>query len=186
MKRALLWFCFSLVLLFVAANVGDQAARRSGGSIAARLLGPVRGVASSVQWVRFDIARIDGDFDLAYARGESALNLNPHSEAGWMLLARHLTFDRGAPDAGLGNADRLVWVKAGLEVLERGKPFVAHPHELELAQATCMAAQASYAAEDCVWPGGAKACFREAARYFLAAGHEELARSALELADESE
>lgn len=186
MKRALLWLAFSLALFAFGASQSTPSPGARGGSLASRLLGPVRGVASSVQWIRFDVARRDGDFDLAYSRAETALSLNPNSAAGWMLLARHLTFDRGAPGAGSNLEERLVWLKAGLEILERGKAFVAHPEELELAQATFMAAQGSYAPEDCVWPGGPKACFEAAAEHFLAAGEDDLAQSALELGDETE
>ena len=186
MKRTILWLVFAIAMFAFGASQNRAAQEGRGGSLASRLLGPVRGVASSVQWIRFDIARRDGDFDLAYSRAETALSLNPDAVAGWMLLGRHLTFDRGAPGGGSNLEERLVWLEAGLEILERGKAFVAHPEELDLAQATFMAAQASYAPEDCVWPGGPKACFEAAAEHFRAAGLDDLAQSALELAAETE
>ena len=186
MKRALILFALSLAIIVVGAMNRGTHARGPGGSLASRLLGPVRGVASSVQWIRFDAARRDGHFDLAYARAETALRLDPSSSAGWMLLARHLAFDRGSPGGSASASERLTWLKAGLEILERGKPHVRRPAELALAQASFMAAQAGYAAEDCVWPGGPRVCFEEAARFFEQAGEYELALSARELADEQE
>jgi len=186
MKRGLVWLLISVGLLFAGANSQTAASRGRGGSLASRLLGPVRGVASSVQWIRFDSARRDGDYDLAYSRAETAIRLNPNSTAGWMLLARHLSFDRGAPGDGTDPQERAIWLNAGLEILERGKTVVSQPEELAIAQGTFMAAQASLAPEDCVWPGGAKSCLEEAAKYFSEAGAADLAESALELAGEFE
>ncbi len=186
MKRGLVWLLIALGLLFVGANSQPAASRGRGGSLASRLLGPVRGVASSVQWIRFDNARRDGDYDLAYSRAETALRLNPNSTAGWMLLARHLSFDRGAPGEGTNLQERAIWLNAGLEILERGKALVSRPEELAVAQGTFLAAQASLAPEDCVWPGGAKACLEEAAKYFREAGAADLAESALDFAREFE
>ena len=155
MKRAFGWLLLAATAFGATWATTDESTTARG-SIASRLLGPVRTVASNVQWVRFDLARRQGEYELAYARAETALRLDPASSAGWLLLSHHLAFDRGGPGAGT-REDRATWFRAGLEILERGKPFVRLPEELEFTQGTYLVAQASYAPEDVVWPGGARA-----------------------------
>lgn len=181
MIRPLGWLLVSLLAFgFGGWSLRDQNPGQRG-SISSRLLGPVSSLASSIEWVRFDLARRSGELDLAYSRAENALRLDPTSSSGWMLLAHHLTFDRGAPGTGFDAEERLVWVRAGLEILERGKAFVRRPDELDFTQGTFLAAQASYEPADVVWPGGARAALEAAAGHFRAAGQEEFAASALEL-----
>lgn len=185
MKRGLGWMAVALICAFLTTLGDPGAVRGERGSFVSRLLGPVRTVASNVQWVRFDLARRSGEFDLAYGRAETALRLDPNSTGGWLLLSHHLAFDRGSPGAA-SLEDRRTWLRAGLEILERGKAFVRHPEELEFTQGTYLAAQASYEPADVVWPGGAKAALHAAAEHFRRAGKPEFAESALELAEETE
>lgn len=154
------------------------------GTLVARLLGPVRGLAATVQWVRFNEERTHGRFDLAYEHAESALELDPRAPAGWMVLAHHLAFDRGAPGMAPDDASRLFWFEAGLAVLERGREQVADPADLWFLRGTFLAAQAEYEAEDCVWPGGPGAALLEAAAAFEAGGDPEVARRLRERAAE--
>ena len=166
-----------------ATLLGDRPDPRPA-TLVGRLLGPVRGLAATVQWVRFNEERTHGRFDLAYEHAESALEFDPESPAGWMVLAHHLAFDRGAPGMAPDAATRLFWFEAGLSVLERGREKVATPADLWFMRGTFLTAQAEYGVDDCVWPGGPRAAILEAARAFEEAGDTELARSLREKASE--
>ena len=172
-------------LLCVGLVALDERAETRPPTLVGRLLGPVRGLAATIQWVRFNEERTHGRFDLAYERAESALEFDPQSPAGWMVFAHHLAFDRGAPGMAPDDAARLAWFEAGLSVLDRGREQTTFPRDLWFMRGTFLTAQAEYG-EDCVWPGGPREALLEAARAFEAAGDSELARNLRAKAAEQE
>lgn len=99
------------------------------------LLGPIAGVAAGVEWVRFDAALSRGRTDLAYRRAERALALDPAATGGWSYYASHLVFDRGSASVEEDPARRWAWIRAGLDVLERGERTARAPEELVLYRA---------------------------------------------------
>jgi len=139
-----------------------------------RLLGPVAGIAASVQWVRVDGAIRAGRPDLALARAETALTLDPGATGGWKLLAGHLAFDRASAERERDPALRLAWVEAGLEVARRGERTARNPEELAWWQGLLCAMHAEL--DDLPWPGGSDALWRAAIEHFERAarlGHPE-------------
>ena len=149
----------------------------------ARLLGPLAGIVSTVQWTRSGEAARAGRSDLALARGRSALALDPSETRGWMQLAWHLAFERGASGAQADPHDRLNWVRAGLDLAQQGEAVARAPAELALWQGLVYA---RLAREEPVppWPGGAAELWRLAQAAFERAarlGHphgDELAQAA--------
>lgn len=106
------------------------------------LLGPIASLAASVEWVRFDTALSRGRTDLAYGRAEHALELDPASTDGWAFFASHLVFDRGSAEVEHDPERRWEWIRAGLEVLERGEESAREPARLVLYRGLVHAALA--------------------------------------------
>jgi hypothetical protein len=136
MKRrgVLVWFV--AIALSLAGLARDPAESRRG------LLGPIAGLAASIEWVRFDSALSRGRTDLAYARAEHALELDPTSTDGWSYFASHLVFDRGSAEVEHDPERRWQWIRAGLEVLERGEATAREPARLVLYRGLVHAALA--------------------------------------------
>ena len=158
-----------------------------------RLFGGGAGhLAADVLWIRFERARREGRWALAYSHAESALALAPDSVAGWQALARHLAFERGEPGVGKTLEERAAWLQAALETLEAGERAGADAAELAFSAGALMAAEASLEPEDLAWPGGRAAAWHAAALAFeraRRAGHPlgaEAAAAALARAREVE
>lgn len=153
----------------------DDEAERAPDSIARRLLGPVASLAASVQWVRFDVALRDGANERAYAIAETALTLDPGAYQGWYALARHLVFDRASRESEPDPAARRRWIRAGLEVLERGQRFARDPGELAFSEAEILGYYVAAIPDDELgWPGGPEAALEAAIDAFdrsAALGH---------------
>lgn len=115
--------------LFVASLVPTHKPR---GSMLVALLGPVATFAAELEWVRFDLALRAGDVELAYARAETALWIDPGSTAGWSTYAAHLAFDRAALEREPDVARRRAWFDAALAALARGETTAREPGELAL------------------------------------------------------
>jgi hypothetical protein len=98
--------------------------------LAARLLGPIAGLAASAQWVRADLAFREGRIELFLARAQTALALAPESAAGWHYLAWHQAYNLGSPERELDPERRLAWVRAGLATAAAGERVVSRPAEL--------------------------------------------------------
>ena len=128
-----------------------------------RLLGPVADVAASIQWVRFQRARLDGRVELAIARAESALELAPENSAGWEVLAAYLALLLGSPEREPDPGRRLHWFRAGLAVTERGEEQATRGGDLAVARAILFATKAELDPQ-LPWPGGVPALWEEAAR----------------------
>lgn len=105
-------------------------------------LGPIASLAASVEWVRFDTALSRGRTDLAYERAEHALELDPASTDGWAFFAGHLVFDRGSAEVEHDPERRWEWIRAGLELLQRGELTAREPQRLVLYRALVHAALA--------------------------------------------
>ena len=134
-----------------------------------RLLGPVAGLAASVQWVRFDLALRRGDTARAYARAEGALRLDPGDARGWIFLARHLAYERGSVLREPDRDARARWVEAGLATLRRGEPLARDPGALLFERGVVLAFQASLSDEDRALPRDEAEAWVQAAEAFEAA-----------------
>lgn len=102
------------------------------GSLLLRLLGPGAVLAARIEWVRFDLALRAGDLELAYARADTALWIDPGSTEGWKLYAAHLAFDRAAEEREPDPTRRRAWFEAALALLARGEASARAPAELAL------------------------------------------------------
>ena len=136
-----LWWCATGVVLVVVSPwlpVRPQA--RS--SWLHTLLGPLAAPLARAQWVYTDAALRDGRVDLALRRADTALALDPGDTSGWLFLAHHLAFERGSiartPDA----SERALWIRAGLDLLERGRDWARDPGALDLRRGAIWAALA--------------------------------------------
>jgi hypothetical protein len=105
-------------------------------------LAPIASLAASVEWVRFDTALSRGRTDLAYERAEHALDLDPASTEGWAFFASHLVFDRGSAEVEHDPERRWEWIRAGLDLLERGEATAREPERLVLYRGLVHAALA--------------------------------------------
>lgn len=129
-----------------------------GGSARAHPLGPLAPLFARWQWLRFDAQVWRGSPDRALALGHSAIALDPGSTAGWKRLAWHLALDRGSAERTLRAADRVAWLRAGLDLAREGERWAREPAELALFQALLLeqlAAEQDPAELLAAWPGGA-------------------------------
>jgi len=124
------WLALALVVVWMPG--GAPPPRTA--SLAERLLGPVAGLGASAQWVRVGEAFRQGRPELALARAETALRLDPRSVEGWKYLADRLAYDLAAPSREPDSARRLAWVRAGIATLARGEAHCRDPGELALQQ----------------------------------------------------
>ena len=179
--RTLAWALVLALVAWTAATRPRREEQRPTTGIQ-RLFGPVASAAASVQWIRVDAAIRAGRPDLALARAETALTLDPGATGGWKLLAGHLAFDRASAERERDPLRRLAWVRAGLELARRGERTARDPAELAWWQGLLLAMHADL--DDLPWPGGAGALWRGAIEDFERAarlGHPEgraLAQSA--------
>ncbi len=130
-----------------------------------RLLGPFSHLAASVQWVRVHGARRAGRLELALARAEVALRLDPVSPEGWSALASHLGFDRASPAHEPDPARRLGFLRAGIWTAARGEQLSSHPEELAHLQGLILIVGAANQ-PDLAWPGGLEALWGQAEEHF--------------------
>lgn len=164
-RRALAWGAVAALLAapFVVPRRQPGAPRSP--SMAARLLGPVAGLAAGVQWVRVGQALADGRTDLGLARAERALALDPGSTGGWTFVAWHLAFVRASAEREPDPGRRGAWVRAALDLAERGERTARDPALLAQWQGLVL----SKLAQDDdppAWPGGVAGLWRDAADCF--------------------
>ena len=160
-RRVLAWI--GVLLLAVLPAYLRDAAPEPERSPFRRMLGPIASAAASVQWVRVDLALRAGRLDLALARAENALRLDPGATEGWMYLGRHLAFDRASVAREPDPARRRAWIEAGLDLARRGIETAREPEELHLWRALVLV-KVVETDEELPWPGGAEAMLEEAAR----------------------
>lgn len=190
MRTRRLWNVAALAgaaTLFVLAP--GRTLRREGGErgLAVRLLGPIASLAASAQWVRVDLAFRAGRTELALARAEQALALDPGSPELWNALAWVQAFVLASPEREPDPGLRLAWLRSGLATAAEGEARSREGAELALLQGLILV-KAALLDPDLPWPGGPKGMWAEAARHFERAqrlGHRaapELRRAALEAA----
>ena len=147
----------------------DAEARAAMGPVQ-RALGPLASVAASIEWVRFRAVLRAGDTARAYAIADSALELDPLGQGGWLDYAQHLIFERGSFLENETPEGRRRWIQAGLELLARGETLCSTPGELAF---TAGLIRSGYLAGipdgDLGWPGGPDA--------LLAQGRADLERA---------
>jgi len=135
-------------------------------SLAYRLLGPIASLAASAQWVRYDLALRAGEYELAYARAETALALDRGASEGWATLASHLIFNRGSLNAAGTPEKRRRWIRSGLDLIDQGEALVRDPEALAFLRGTIYAHLALQPEEELDWPGGRQAALVQAAEAF--------------------
>ena len=149
--RAAGWVAVAVLAGLTVAVRPRRGSDRPSGTLQ-RLLGPVASAAASAQWVRVDAAIQAGRPELALARAETALALDPGATGGWKLLASHLAYDRASAERERDPERRLAWVRAGLALAERGERTARDPAELAIWQGLLRSVHAEL--DDLPWPGG--------------------------------
>lgn len=178
------WLGWLVVAALLVLSFGLQrslAARERPRGLAERLLGPIATLAASIEWVRADAALRAGDYPLAYSRAETALELEPSRADAWIFLAHHLIFERASLAREMDREERRTWVRAGLDVLERGLRASDDPGEILVYRGAVFVALASLPDGDRPWAGSASQAWLDAADSFeraAAAGHENAAQFA--------
>lgn len=153
------------------------------GSLLLRLLGPGAVFAAKVEWVRFDLALRAGELELAYARADTALWIDPGSTEGWNAYAAHLCFDRASEQREPDPTVRRAWFDAALATLARGETVARAPAELAVFAGLIREDKAEFDPA-IAGPGGARALrlaaaedYERAARLGKQAGTELAARA---------
>lgn len=160
--RALLW-----VGVLLALWPWSPPRTGAGTPLALRLVGPFASLAASVEWVRFDLAVREGRYERAYGRAERALRLDPRAPQGWVTLSSHLCTFRASLQNEPDPAARRAWIRAGLELLERGEGLTSDPAELAFARGITLVHVALIDGDEGLgWPGGWRAARDAAARAF--------------------
>ena len=154
-----LWF---VVLWLLIPAAGERKPQTQNASAA--LLGPFASTYASVQWIRFDMALRDGEFERAYARANHALELDPQATSGWYTLGSHLVFDRGSLESEPNPSRRRNWIDAGLEVWMRGEALLASA-ELAFVRGTTLI-YVALIADELEWPTGARGALLESVAAF--------------------
>lgn len=167
-RRAILW-CASIALVAAPCALPRPDA---GASALERVLGPLAGIAASVEWVRADAALRRERFELAYARAEHALALSPSAPDGWLFLARHFAHQRASLERERDATVRRQWVQAAFDVLARGERRAGAGGALAFERGLLLFGFAKIAELPDVpeaerpWPGNARAIYSQAARAF--------------------
>jgi hypothetical protein len=177
-RRAKLWIGWTLAALLFAASWflqrGETAGIRERGMVQ-RWLGPIAVLAARLEWVRADLALRAGDQASAYARAETALDLEPENAEAWIFLAHHFIFERASFAREVDLAERKSWVETGLDVLERGRRASSDPAKIMFYRGGVFEYLAAIPDADRPWKGDRRAALLEAARSFeeaLALGDE--------------
>jgi hypothetical protein len=157
-----------LAAVSVVARLRSPAGERAG-SLPLRLLGPIASAAASAQWVRVQSALRDGRTDLALARGQTALELDPGATSGWLMLAAHMAFERASGEREPSAARRLAWVRAALVLAAKGERHARDPQRIALWQGLVLSKLARED-EPLDWPGGVRSMWLAAAEHFERAG----------------
>jgi len=163
--RLLAAWALALALLAVPFACPRASAPVRPTSLFLRLFGPIASAAASVQWVRVQSAIDAGRPDLALARAETALALDPGSTEGWVYLSRHLAFDRASLERESDPERRARWIRAALSLVERGEALAREPAELAVWRGLILVKVASLD-PGLPWDGGVAGMWRDAAAAF--------------------
>lgn len=120
-------FAVAGLLAWYSIAAAPDEAKRSRGTFASRLLGPVAPIVAAIEWGRFDAAARAGDEPRAWRHADRALFLAPEDPDGWILLAHYAVFERGSPRRTESVIERRRWVEYGIAILERGERESANP-----------------------------------------------------------
>lgn len=178
MKRISPWWLVAAAM--VAASPWLERPAQPRGNALSTVLGPLARPLAQAQWVLVDAALREGRVDLALRRADTALVLDPRDAEGWMYLAHHLAFERGSIAREPSQSERARWIKAALDVLDRGEAVVDDPGALALRRAAIWIALAQ---EEGLRPAGASEAHAwtraaEALETAAAHGHPEAAEAA--------
>jgi hypothetical protein len=143
-----------------------------------RLIAPLLPLAASVQWVRVERAMHAGRPELALSRAQTLFELEPHSGDARVFVSMYLAFQLGSPERELDPARRAGWLRAALEVVQRGEASAEDPAELALWQGELLA-RAAQSDPELEWPDGVRGLWRDAL-----GNYERAARMGSELAAE--
>jgi hypothetical protein len=179
LERRIGWTVVSALLAASVYLARSGAQHDRDRAFAERWLGPIATLAASVEWIRADLALRAADFPVAYARAETALEIEPSRTEAWIFLAHHFIFERASLGRELDSAERRAWVEAGLGVLDRGLHVSAEPAEIAFYRGAVFDYLAAIPDADRPWNGDARAALLEAAKSF-----DEAAALGLERASE--
>lgn len=171
-RRRATWL--AIVALAAAPLIfAPQAWVASAPRASSRLVGPLLPLVATVQWVRVDAAMQAGRPELALARAQSLFELEPHSGDARVFVSMYLAFRLASPERELDATKRAAWLRAAVDVVERGEPQADAPAELALWAGELLARAADNDPQ-IAWNGGVRGLWRDAAqRYERAAklGH---------------
>ena len=165
--RALLWLV-ALLLVVSPMLVGSARPVRpnyESAHFVTRLLGPFSELAAELQWIRVQSAMRSGRSELALARAETALSLNPSNTEGWRFVATYLALDLGSPNTEPEPARRRALVRSALQLLERGERTTESGQQLALWSGLILMMHAEIDPE-LEWPTGTRGLWTEAADAF--------------------
>lgn len=165
MSRRAKFATWVLLLLGLWLGAGRQSGSTQSSSLALRLFGPISDLAARWQWVRVRQALDDRSTNLAYARAEIALELDPTATAAWSYLAAHMANDRASPFRQRNAAARGRWIRAALDVLARGEAVALQPEELAMHAGSILIRVSEYEGQ-IPWPGGPRQALLEAGEHF--------------------
>jgi hypothetical protein len=131
-------------------------------------LGPLAPLLAHWQWVRVELAFARGDAAGAVGRAAWALELDPADTDGWALLLWYLGVQLTSAEREPDGERRLAWLRAALELVDRGLDQVRDPGLLQRRAAEVLWLQAEVELP-LPWPGGRRGLWREAERRFAAA-----------------
>ena len=169
--RRLSVFAVALFLCAAPRLFGErpiEGARAFDRPVVSRLLGPISELAAEVQWVRVQAAMSEGRSELALARAETALGLDPSSTEGWRFAAAYLALELGSPNTEPRPARRRALIRSALELLSRGEASARAPEQLALWRGFILSTHAEVDPE-LDWPTGARGLWNEAAQAFESA-----------------
>ncbi|QDU85617.1 hypothetical protein Pla163_27490 [Planctomycetes bacterium Pla163] len=150
-----------LVTLGWLGGAGSERTARGGSS----LVGPIAGVAASVQWVRAHHELRNGRDARGFALAETALALDPGATNGWSLLVDHQLRALGSHLREPDPDRRRAWIESALSTAERG--LVAARDPARLAVDTAVGLWILAEADDVpTWPGGRAGLVAEARAWF--------------------
>ena len=132
----------------------------------ARALHPAARAAAAIAWTRVDRALRHGETAEAYALADTALAIDPRSPHGWIFLARHFVLERASRDREPDARDRALWVKAGLDVLDRGERASRDPGAIAFERGVVYAYFASTAEPSLVGAASVREAWELAAAAF--------------------
>lgn len=129
-----------------------------------RLLGPVASLVAGSEWVRFEQAWREGEPGRAAVHAERALELDPRAPEGWIRLGEHFVFERASPVNEPDPAERVRWIRTGLDVWQRGEASTDDPGALLMIRGTTLVGIVAplAATGELPWPGGEQAAREEA------------------------